>query len=155
MQDQRDLMSCCIDVLIGPAEDNVFAQMANQTKEYSRRSKEEKETMGSPHLLAFVGMLTAIIDKGPSVGQANHEAVKSYMEQVKHMQPAELNEHVRLCKQAKCYNMHDKKIFLELSRCPVRGQIIAGLVQMGFTKKGGRAPPSHLERDLVDWLQHL
>ncbi len=24
MQDQRDLMSCCIDVLIGRAEDNVY-----------------------------------------------------------------------------------------------------------------------------------
>ena len=155
MQDTRDVTSCCIDVLIGPSEDSTFKEMASQTSEYSKLDKAAKEATGSPHLLAFVGLLTAIIAKGPSVGQANYEAVVTYNEQVKHFSPLQLNEHVRLCKQARCYKSETRKLYLELGRCPARDQILAAIIQMGFVKKGGRAPPSHLERDLIDWLQQL
>jgi hypothetical protein len=120
MQDQRGLMSFFIDVLVGLAEDNVYKQMGIQTKEYSKLVKEAKEATGSPHLLAFVGLLTAIIEKGPAAGQANHDAITAYMERVKHLSPTELNERARLCKQAKCYNEQDEKLYLEMGRCPMR-----------------------------------
>ncbi len=155
LQDQRDLASCCIDVLIGPAGDSVFKQMSGKTKEYSKLSKEAKETSGTPHLFAFVGLIMAIIENGPSVGQANYETIKAYAEQVKHMAQAEMNEQVRLCKQARCYNEQDRKFFLEMGRCPVHAEILAALTQMAFKRKGGRAPPSHLKRELVEWLQQL
>ncbi len=155
MQDTRDVTSCCIDVLIGPSEATIFQDMASQTSEYSKLDKAAKEASGSPHLLAFCGLLTAIIAKGPSVGQANYEAVVTYNEQVKHFTPLQLNEHVRLCKQARCYKSETKKLYLELGRCPAREQILVAIIQMGFVKKGGRAPPSHLERDLIEWLQQL
>jgi hypothetical protein len=155
MQDNRDLMSCCIDVLIGPESDSIFAQMSTQTSEYSKLSKAEKESHGSPHLLAFVGLLEAIIAKGPVVGQANFEAISAYNEQVKGYTPTQLNDHVRLCKQAKGYKAENKKLYLEMGRCPVRSEILAAAIQAGFQLKGGRAPPSHLERDLVEWLQQL
>ena len=155
-QDTRDVASCCIDVLIGPAEDQIFEQMANQTREYAKLDKPGKEAIGSPHLLAFVGLVAATLAKGPVViGQPAHAALTEYSERVKTMTPAQLNEHVRLCKQARCYNSAQKKIYLEVGRCPGRAELLAAVVAAGFAKKGGRAPPSHLERDLIDWLQQL
>ncbi len=155
MQDNRDLMRCCIDVLIGKEDDDILTQMSLQTTEYPKLDKAAKEAHGLPHLLAFVGLLTAILAKGPAVGQANFEAIQAYNEEVKNFSPVQLNEHVRLCKQAKCYKAENKKLYLEMGRCPVRSEILAAVIQLGFQKKGGRAPPSHLERDLVEWLQQL
>ena len=156
MQDMRDVASCCIDVLIGPSDDQIFEQRPAQTKESAKLDKQEKEAAGSPHLLAFVNLLAALMAKGPTVvGQANRTTLLSYMEAVKAFTPAQLNEHVRLCKQARCYNSGQREIFLELGRCPARAEILNAVVQAGFAKKGGRALPSYLERDLVDWLQQL
>lgn len=119
MQDQRDVLHCCIDVLIGPAADPVFEKMSAQTKEYSKLSKEAKEAAGSPNLLAFEGLFNAIIEKGSAVGQAKFTAIKEYSEKVAHMAPTELNHEVRLCKSAKCCDSADRKVYLELSKCQV------------------------------------
>jgi hypothetical protein len=129
--------------------------MSSQTKEWSKLDWEAKETAGPPHLLAFMGLLMAIKEAGPTVGQHNFDKITEYLESATNMSTEELNDQVRLCKAAKCYNHSDKKLFLEMGRCPVRQHILAAVVQMGFKKKGGRAPPSHLERELGEWLEQL
>jgi len=104
----------------------------------------------------FAGLLAATLAKGPvAIGQTAHMALTEYMELVKITTPAQLSEHVRLCKQARCYNPGQKKIYLEVCRCPVQAEFLAAIVAAGFARKGGRAPPSHLERDSIDWLQRL
>lgn len=130
--------------------------MAEQTKAYGSLKQDQKKQAGPPHVLAFMGMVRAIVARGVSVGQANHEAVKQYAEQMQDKTVEEMKDEVRLCKQAKGYESGKKKLYVSIMMmCPIRSTLGLSLVQMGFGKKMGWAPSGYMERDLAEWLEQL
>lgn len=155
MQDIRDLQSCVVDVFLGEDSSVEFLRMKEQTKHYSELDQEAKNKNGPPHLLAFVGLLEGLISRGDAVGQANAVAIKRYHEQVQAMEWEELAEQVRMCRAMKTFKEGQKKLLLEVSRTPIRKELLLALRQVNFNHKQGRPPPTFMERELAEWLQYL
>eukprot|EP00974_Lingulodinium_polyedra_P069519 6730716-Lingulodinium_polyedra.AAC.1 len=156
MQDGRDLASCSIDVYIGPCDDPVLESMAEQTKAYGQLGMEEKKEAGPPHLLAYMGLVKGLVAKGVASGQLNYDRLKEHMEGLEALTTEELNQQVRLCKKAKCFDNKKAKLLICLSsESQVRKNVSEAMVQVGFEKKVGRPPASGLERDLAEWLDQL
>ena len=70
----------------------------------------------------------------------------------------ELAAEVKFCKAAKCYRQKDQedqvKLILCLTGdCKCKQELEQVLTLQGFKKNMGKAPPSFLERDLVEWLE--
>ena len=141
-QDQRDTTSCLVDVFLGPADSPIFDGIAGQTKAYAQLDQQAKDKVGSPHLIAFIGALDALVKKGESIGQANLEKLTTYQAKVHAMEPAELNEDVRLFRQFKCYDQKKKRLAVCMVKGEERKALVAALIQSGFVRKMGRAPAS-------------
>lgn len=153
MQDLRDMHNCIVDVFLGPSEDPIFSTMKDQTIAYSQLPQRERE--GPPHIVAFLGLLTALTQKGVAVGAANLQALENYLKETEGMDTEQMAEAVRHCRQVKCYQASQTRLVLEISRTPVRRQLIDALKQAGFKWCVGRAPAGHLERELQNWLDAL
>lgn len=154
MQGQRDLESCCFDVLIGPSDDIVFQRMTEQTKAYSQLAQDERTKMGPPHIQAFLGMIKGLTEK-EGMDQRTTQGVNEYLKDIEKATNDEMGDQVLLCRQIRCYDKKKTRLMLEITRCPARADIMKGLTQIGFEKKIGRAPAGVMERELAEWLQHL
>lgn len=153
MQDMRDIQNCVVDVLLGPSEDPLFEKMKEQTVAYAQLPQKDRD--GPPHLVAFVGLVNSLVQKGPSIGAMNLQALDTYYKEVETMETDQLAEQVRMCRQIKCFQANQTRLVLEVGRSPVRRVLLDSLKQIGFRLCVGRAPAGHLERELQNWLDVL
>eukprot|EP00959_Pyramimonas_sp_CCMP1952_P170808 3569256-Pyramimonas_sp.AAC.1 len=58
---------------------------------------------------------------------------------------------IRLTKVDRCFDQDKRRITLCLQE--YRKEVIGALQQLGAELKSGRAPASHMERELQEWLE--
>lgn len=104
--------------------------------------------------MIFVGLVTALVERGPMVGAKTHEELKHIAVQYESMTTEARSESVAVCINDKCYDGELRKLFLHIRRDP-KDIIVQASVQMGGVRKHGRPPAGALERELSDWLQDL
>eukprot|EP00959_Pyramimonas_sp_CCMP1952_P290175 6069271-Pyramimonas_sp.AAC.1 len=61
-------------------------------------------------------------------------------------------DNIRFCRMDKCYDQNKKKVLLNLDPA-IRPIILDCLAQTGAELKQGRAPPTHMESELQEWLE--
>ena len=152
-QDMRDVQGCLLDVSIGEQEQQIAKAMKAKTVAYSKL--ENKKGEPPPHLWAFQGLLDGLAAMGEAIGAANAAKVKQFLEQYSNQSNEEAGEMIRICYLKPTYEKGKCRIILEISRCPIRENILSALVQAGFSRKMGKPPPGHMERELSDWLERF
>ena len=62
---------------------------------------------------------------------------------------------VRFCLLDKCYNQAQRRVTIVVKDEGVRTAVGKAMEQLGFQRKSGRAPASHMERDVQMRLEEL
>ena len=154
----RDLEGALFDTCIGPAEDAMVEKMTSQNQLYAKATKEAKgHGLGPPHVWTFGGLLGGLIEKGDAVGGQNLAVLKRYYGEYDGLSTEEKCDMVRFCRLTKVFNKTQKRITICIRErhSDLRVAMLAALTQTDWSRKHGRAPPSHMERELQAWLEVL
>ena len=114
--------------------------------------------MGSPHVYAFQGFLDGLTrNHGSEIGSKNLKVLQEWQTKLTDMSWQEVAEVVKVFKLSKVYDKEQRRITLCLTPdCQEeRKAVVGSLGQLGWTRKHGKAPPSHMERELQGFLDEL
>ena len=117
--------------------------------------QKEKDAQGSPHLVATMGLVSAVVEEGDKIGAGNLKVLKRTLDKWSAMSPEELNQESRMCRQCKCWDKTKKRLVYSIVEVETRLALKEALKNLDFVYKIGRAPASFMERELADWLQYL
>ena len=150
-QNSRDVMGTVFDTWLAPADDSVINAMTVQGRRYALVVRTAGHGLSSPHLYVFGSMLDAIAK------HTKEEEDRLMNERYIAMSIEQRAQLVRLWKIAKVFKTEDRKLALafgagqEAQACKAR--VLAVLAkQQAWTYKVGRAPASHMERQLSEFL---
>ncbi|CAK0849801.1 unnamed protein product [Prorocentrum cordatum] len=163
-QQMREMQSALLDVFLVPEDAQIVLAMQEQTSMYSDAVKNQKNhTLGPPHIWAMGGMLKTFKNVNPNgtdqpitmTRELHAEIVKAHDEYAEY--PVEKKcDLVLICKVEKVFQRGKKQITLCLRNPQFREMILSackGIDQMEL--KQGRAPSSHLERELQTLLETM
>ena len=155
----RELEGAVFDTWIGKASDAFLNQVSEQTQAYQEKVKGHKDHgLGPPHTYAFSGFLAGLVKShGNDVGKGNREQLEALKAKTDEMGWQELAELVKVFKVSKVFEKENSWItlMLEPGMKDERKAIKNSLEQIGWQHKAGKAPPSHMERELQAYLDSL
>ena len=111
-----------------------------------------------PHTYAFSGFLAGLVKShGNDVGKVNREQLEALKTKTDEMSWQELAELVKVFKVSKVFEKENRRItlMLEPGMKEERKALKNSLEQLGGQHKVGKAPPSHMERELQAYLDSL
>ena len=128
-------------------------KMKAQTKEYSNRTFEERNKLGPPYVYAYLGLLDGLVED--EAAEAEQKAVlEGHREAMKMLEATDVAQLIGHCKLSTAYKKEVMKLVLGGQQLDDRVQqaLNKSLAKAGAERKTGPAPPSNLERTLVEWL---
>ena len=147
------------DTFIGVADTLFLNQLTEQTQKFNAQVKGNKShDLGPPHLYAFLGCLDGLLkNHADQVGANNAEMLKQWKLRVDPMTRQELAEEIRMFRLSKVYDRDKRRLTIALAPNlqEERKCLIGCLDQLKWQRKYGRAPPSHMERELQEFLDVL
>ncbi|CAK0905960.1 unnamed protein product [Prorocentrum cordatum] len=152
-QSRRNIEGVLFDVLIVPAELPEALKMQEQGSAYNAQvqAKGKGRGLGAPHLFVFGGLLEALLLRQQSIGKVNFEKLTEFKARLQSLDYEEKMDITRFTKVDRCYDQGKRRITLCLQEG--RKEVIGALQQLGAELKSGRAPASHMERELQEWLE--
>ena len=126
--------------------------------QYAEAVKGNKgHTMGPPFVYTYGGLIDGLIRlHGIEVGKSNLDKLKFLEEQFKSMEPPQICQGVvTMCRVSKVFDKEQRRITVAKVEKESLWVLSAALEQVGFTKKLGRAPASHMEREMQSHLDTL
>lgn len=155
-QEQRSINSVILYTLIVDSSNPEVCKMIEQGKAYGQLCQEQpRHQQGPPHLFVFAGLLVGLQERKESIGIKNLNIISSMIEKWQGWDLDDKADSIRLCRQAKCWDPKNRKIFLAygngFTEEEQRG-VVNALTQCGAILKHGRAPTGALERELSQWL---
>ena len=152
----RELEGAVYDTYVGKASDLFLNQVSEQTQAYQDKVKGNKEhNLGPPHTYAFLGFIAGLVkNHAAEIGKKNHETLGAFKEQAETLGWQEVAELVKVFKVSKVYEREHRRITIMLGPGMAdTGKVIKdSLAQLGWQHKQGKAPPSHMERELQAYL---
>ena len=158
-QRMRDLEGALFDTYVGPANCPFLNELTEQTQAYNKKVQGNKNHgLGPPHVYAFLGFLEGLErNHKEAVGGKNIAILTEWKKQLEVAQWEEVAEQVRMFRVSKVYDK--EKRWLTMSFEPTlaeqRKAVKGALDQLEWECKHGRAPPSHMERELQAFLEEL
>jgi hypothetical protein len=154
MQGSRDAASAIFDTFLAPSQDVLIQAMAVQGRRYAKAVESPGHGLSSPHLYVFGALLKAIADlKLEAKDQTLYDQYESFTVEQRAMT-------IRLCKQAKTYDAETRKMVLAFGSGNVAQEYKERVLQVliareNWSYKVGRAPPSHMEREMSKFLENM
>ena len=155
----RDLEGALFDTFIGPANCQLLNQLTEQTQAYNKKVQGNKNHgLGPPHVYAFLGFLEGIEKNHKEVVGGKYMTILAdWKKELEAAQWEEAAEQVRMFRLSKVYDKEKRR--LTMSFAPTladqRRAVKGSLDQLNWECKQGRAPPSHMERELQAFLEEL
>ena len=155
----REVEGVVFDTYVGPADSLFLNQLTQQTQSYSAKVKGNKgHGFGPPHVYAFLGFLEGLV-KGhkEEVRGRNLETLTKYKTEYQEATWQEVADQILAFKLTKVYDRDKRRLTMSISpTLPDLRKCIAGCMdQIKWERKYGRAPPSHMERELQAFLEAL
>ncbi|CAK0801431.1 unnamed protein product, partial [Prorocentrum cordatum] len=129
-QSRRTVEGILFDVIIAPQDMPEVTRMAEQGANYNEQ---------------------ALLNRQESIGKASYEKLKELKQRLGALNYEERMDIIKFTKLDRCFNQQQGRIALCLGGC--RKEIIGALVQLGGELKSGRAPATHMEREMQEWLE--
>ena len=155
----RELEGAVYDTYVGKASNLFLNNVSEQTQAYQERVKGNKDhNLGPPHTYAFLGFIAGLVKHhAADIGKKNNETLGAFKEKVDGLSWRELAEIVKVFKVSKVFEKEHRRITIMLG--PDLGDIKKvlrdSLEQLSWQHKIGKAPPSHMERELQAYLDAL
>ena len=166
-QAERDTASIIFGTFLGDTESPVVTAAETQSKLYSAQVKGTPgHKLGPPHIYVFGGVLSALVEMGLAAGGANTaETLKEAQQSYEAMTIDERCQVVQFCRLSKTYVKERRRLTWSLGALEtpegqtqshlLRVALARALVETKWERRFGRAPPSHLERELQGFLDSL
>ncbi|CAK0855184.1 unnamed protein product [Prorocentrum cordatum] len=153
-QSKRNIEGVVFDCLILDGTSQEANAMSAQGVRYNEAvtASGKGHNHGPPHLWIFGGLLTALLQRKDAVGAANAKKLVEIKQSIEQWDEAKRGDMIKFCKMDRCYDVNKRKLMLHLHP-EIRQCIIDAMIQTGAEWKQGRAPVSHMERELQDWLE--
>ena len=155
----REDEACLFDTFIGPAESLFLNQLAEQTQHYGGHIKGKKDHgLGPPHVYACLGFLEGLMkNHKQEVGAQNCQAVEKWAKELEELPWEAVADQVRMFKLSKVFDKEKRRLtFCLAPQLVEERKAVAGcLEQLGWVRKYGKAPPSHMEREPQEFLDSL
>ena len=148
-----------MSTFIGAASDGFLNEVSCQTQAYQSKVKGNKNHgLGPPHVYAYQGFLGGL-DKhhANGLGAKNLTELRELKKRMEEMTWQEAVEEVGIFKVSKVYDKDKRRLTMALAPqlLAERKLLSCCLDQLGWVKKEGKAPPSHMERELQTFLEEL
>ena len=155
----RELEGITMMTFVGAASAGFLNEVSCQTQTYQTRVKGKKDHgLGPPHIYAFQGFLGGLErHHSNELGSKNLGELKELKKKTEEMTWKEVAEVVGIFKVSKVYDKEKKRLTIALAPhlLAERKLLSNCLDQLGWDKKEGKAPPSHMERELQSFLEEL
>ena len=89
------------------------------------------------------------------MGAQNARKIEEVAQGMDTMEDSEKCELAMFCRLDRTCNTGLKRITMAVRNAEVRGCINQAMEQVGWIRKFGRAPPSHMEREMQQWVEAL
>ena len=102
-------------------------------------------------------LLVALSAHGESIGTATAQVIKEHITEYDDADLVEKGEMIRFCRLSKLYDQSKRRFTMcwGPGQEAVRRAVLKAMVEKGWERKQGRAPPSFMERELQAWLEVL
>ena len=157
-QGQKDLWSAVMETVLIEAEGDILKNMKLQTTAYNLRLENKEATpaaMGPPHIYAMAGLMKAIVETKEAVGKKNMEEMNEVYTKYMGMKVEDRATMIRVCRTDKMWRADQRRLTLFLADQQISQLVVECLVQLGNTRKQGRAPATYLERELQEFVEAL
>ena len=159
-QTNRELEGVVFDTYLGQAGD-LTAKMLEQGKNYNDQVAlaGRGHKLDPPHVYVFAGLLEALKGLGESVGQATAKQITELHSRMTALPWQEVAETVQFCRLSKTYKADTMRITLSFAPSAdglaLKALVARALQEKEWERRFGRAPRSHLERELQGFLERL
>ena len=144
---------------VGRADDGMRNEVSCQTQAYQARVKgQKKHGLGPPHVYAFQGCIAGLVKHHEAgIGMKKLKEVQTLKARLEDLKWEEVLEEVAIFRVSKVYDKEKRRITLMMAPHMRDTSKLIGncLEQIGWEKKEGKAPPSHMERELQAFLEEL
>ena len=158
-QRHREMEAIHFETFIGPADTLFLNDLTEQTQAYNTQAKGKKDhDLGPPHVYACPSCLGELTKHHrDQVGGKNCQVVEAWLKELEDLPWKEVVEKVKLFKVSKVFDKEKRRLTFCLSPDLVeqRKALVGCLEQLGWERKYGKAPPSHMERELQEFLEAL
>ena len=155
----RELEGVMLTTFVGAANDLFLNEISCQTQAYQARVKgQKKHGLGHPHVYAFQGFLDGLVKHHQGeLGAKNHKEVQELKKKAEDKKWEEVAEEVGIFRISKTFDKDKRRLTLAMAPHlrEERLLICSCLNQLSWDKKEGKAPPSHMERELQSFLEEL
>ena len=155
----RELEGITMMTFIGAADALFLNEMSCQTQAYQGKVKGNKNHgLGPPHVYSFLGFIGGLEKlHSNELGGKNLKEIQELKKKMEEMTWQEVVEVVGIFKVSKVYDKEKRRLTIALAphMLAERKLISNCLDQLGWQKKEGKAPPSHMERELQSFLEEL
>ena len=155
----REIEGALMMTFVGKAEDLMLNEISCQTQAYQAKVKGQKNHgLGPPHVYAFQGFIAGLVKHHEAgIGQKNLGEIQMLKAKLEDMKWEEVLEEVLVFRVSKVYDKEKRRITLMLAAHLRDTTKLVGacLEQIGWEKKEGKAPPSHMERELQAFLEEM
>ena len=114
--------------------------------------------LGPPHIYACLGFIEGLMKNHKAdIGKQNCQVMEAWGKDLEAKTWEEVADLVRMFKLSKVYDKDKRRLTICLAPqlVEVRTAVAGCLVQLGWVRKFGKAPPSHMERELQEFLEAL
>lgn len=158
-QKHREAEGVIFDSFLGPADCGTVLGGTEQSTTYADQVRGNKgHGMGPPYTYVFLGILSAIVMKlSEKIGQATLNKLKDWYGQLEPMPWQEVCDVVLMCRISKTFDKEKRRLTMALAPHLVEEKraLAKAMDELGWERKYGRAPPSHMERELQEFLTSL
>ena len=155
----REDEACLFDTFIGPADSLFLNQRTEQTQNYGGQVKGKKDHgLGPPHIYACLGFLEGMMrNHKQEMGKVNCQVLEAWGKELEDQTWQEVADQVRMFKLSKVFDKEKRRLTICLApQLADQRKAVAGcLEQLGWARKYGKAPPSHMERELQGFPEEL
>ena len=156
----RELEGITMMTFVGAASAGFLNEISCQTQAYQNKVKGKKgdHGLGPPHTYAFLGFIAGLVKHHANeLGGKNLGEVKELMTKMEALSWQEVAELVGIFRVSKVYDKDKRRLTITLApHLLAERKLISGcLDQLGWQKKEGKAPASHMERELQSFLEEL
>ena len=151
-QSRRNIEGVLFDVLIVPQDLPEVLKMTEQGSLYNQevQKRGKGHGLGAPHLWIFGALLESLLLRKESIGAHNFAELQKFKQKLTTLEYAQKMDIIKFTKVDKCYDQGKRRITLCIAEA--RPELLSALQQIGAELKSGRAPASHMERELQEWL---
>ena len=155
----RELEGVVLTTFVGAASDLFLNEVSCQTQAYQAKVKgNKKHDLGPPHVYAYQGFLDGLVKHHQNeLGGKNQKEVLELKKKTEEKKWEEVADEVGIFRISKTFDKDKRRLTLAMAPHlrEERLLICSCLNQLSWDKKEGRAPPSHMERELQAFLEEL